>query len=257
MTVTSTAGDLHSGTFGGAVANPIQVLAEILTTCKDAKTGKVRIPGFYDDVVPLSKKERAELAKLPYNERKYLKGIGARAAFGEKGYTTVERTGCRPTFEVNGIWGGHTGAGVKTVFPSKASAKVSMRLVARQDPLKIAKAFMKYVRSVAPPTVKFDVHMYENNGHPALSPIDSAGMRAAAAAIKAVYGKAPMYTREGGSVPVVADFQQILGVDVVLLGFGLPDDNLHAPNEKLDLVQFDNGMRTAARFHREFAEIAR
>lgn len=257
LTVTSTSGDLHSGTFGGAVANPIQVMAEILTKCKDAKTGKVKIPGFYDTVVPLTKKDRAELAKLPYHEKKYLKQIGAKATFGEKGYTTVERTGCRPTFEVNGIWGGHTGQGVKTVFPAQAHAKVSMRLVANQDPLKIAKLFMKYVRAIAPNTVRFDVHMYENNGHPALTPIDSAGMRAAAAAIKTVYGKLPLYTREGGSVPVVADFQHILGAEAVLLGFGLPDDNLHAPNEKLDLIQFDNGMKTATQFLTEFAAIKR
>jgi acetylornithine deacetylase/succinyl-diaminopimelate desuccinylase-like protein len=255
LTVTSTKGDLHSGTFGGAVANPIQALAEILTKCKDAKTGKIKIPGFYDDVVPLSKKERAELAKLPHSDKAYLKSIGAVATFGEAGYTTTERTGCRPTFEVNGIWGGHTGAGVKTVFPAKAHAKVSMRLVANQNPTKIAKLFMKHVREVAPKTVKVDMHLYDNNGHPALTPIESVGMRAAAAAIKAVYRKPPFYTREGGSIPVVADFQQLLKAEAVLLGFGLPDDNLHAPNEKFDLVQFDNGLKTSAMFLEEFAKL--
>ncbi len=253
ITVTSAKGDLHSGTFGGSIANPIQTLAEILTKCKDAKTGKVTIPGFYDDVVKLTKKDRAELAKVPHNDKKYLKEIGAVAAWGEQGYSTVERTGSRPTFEVNGIWGGHTGAGVKTVLPAQAHAKVSMRLVANQNPSKIAKLFMAHVKNVAPKTVKVDVKLYDNNGHPALTPIDSKGMQAASAAIKKVYGKAPYYTREGGSIPVVADFQQILDVDAVLLGFGLPDDNLHAPNEKLDLRQFSNGLATVAQFFEEFA----
>jgi len=253
VTVTSAKGDMHSGTFGGGVANPIQVLAEILVKCKDPKTGKVLIPDFYKDVVPLTKKERAELAKLPHDDRKWAKEIGATKPFGEKGFTTVERTGCRPTFEVNGIWGGHTAAGVKTVLPAKAHAKVSMRLVANQDPMKTARLFMDHVKNVAPDTVKVDVKLYDNNGHPALTPIESRGMRAAAAAIKAVYRKDPFFTREGGSIPVVADFQQLLGVEAVLLGFGLPDDNLHAPNEKLDLGQFDKGLATAANFLQIYA----
>ncbi len=254
LTVTSSNGDLHSGTFGGAIANPVQVLAEILTSMKNRKTGKILIPGFYDDVVPISKQERAALAKYPHNDKKYLKNIGAVAAFGEKGYTTVERTGCRPTFEVNGIWGGFTGSGVKTVFPSKAAAKVSMRLVANQNPGKIAKLFKSYVKKVAPPTVKVDVNLYDNNGYPALTPIDSVGMRAATNAIKLVYKKSPYFTREGGSIPVVADFQQILKADVVLMGFGLPDDNLHAPNEKFDLMQFTNGLQTSAIFYNEYPQ---
>lgn len=255
VTVTSAAGDMHSGTFGGAIANPIQVLAEILTKCKDPKTGKIKIPGFYDDVVPLTKAERSELSKLPHNDKKYLKEIGAKKTFGEKGYTTVERTGCRPTFEINGIWGGYTSPGVKTVLPAKAAAKVSMRLVANQSPDKIAKLFKKHIAKVAPDTAKVEVKLYDNNGHPALTPIDSDGMRAAAAAIKKVYKKAPYYTREGGSIPVVADFQHLLGVEAVLLGFGLPDDNLHAPNEKFDIIQFENGMETVAHFFHEYAAI--
>jgi acetylornithine deacetylase/succinyl-diaminopimelate desuccinylase-like protein len=256
LTVTSAAGDMHSGTFGGGVANPIQALAEILMKCKDPKTGKVLIPGFYDDVVPLGKKERAELAKLPHSDKKYLKEIGAVETFGEKGYTTVERTGCRPTFEINGIWGGHTGPGVKTVLPAKAHAKVSMRLVANQDPAKIAKLFIQHVKNVAPKTIHpVEVKLYDNNGYPALTPIDSIGMKAAAAAIKKVYKKEPYYTREGGSIPVVADFQHILGAEAVLLGFGLPDDNLHAPNEKFDIIQLTNGLKTAAHFLMEFAAL--
>ncbi|MDH7514729.1 MAG: dipeptidase [Bacteroidota bacterium] len=257
VTVTAAKTDMHSGTFGGGVANPIQVLAEILVGCKDPKTGKVRIPGFYDDVVPLSKKERAELAKIPHNDREWAKSIGAVKPFGEKGYTTIERTGARPTFEVNGIWGGHTGPGVKTVLPAQAHAKVSMRLVANQDPSKIAKLFAQHVKKIAPDTVRTEIKLYDNNGYPALTPIDSPGMRAAADAIKMVYGKAPFFTREGGSIPVVADFQQLLKVDAVLLGFGLPDDNLHAPNEKLDLIQFEKGLETVAAFFERYAEMSR
>ena len=255
VSVTSMNGDQHSGTFGGSVANPIQVLAEILVQCKDPKTGKIKIPGFYDDVVPLTKKERAELAKLPHDDAKYAKSLGATKVFGEQGYTTNERTGARPTFEVNGIWGGHTGAGVKTVLPAKAHAKVSMRLVANQHPAKIAQLFTEHVKKVAPDTVKVQVQCYDNNGHASLSPLEAPGMKAAAAAIKQVYKKDPYFTREGGSIPVVADFQQLLGVDVILLGFGLPDDNLHAPNEKFDIAQFKNGLLTTSAFLEEFARL--
>jgi acetylornithine deacetylase/succinyl-diaminopimelate desuccinylase-like protein len=255
VTVKSTSGDLHSGTFGGGVANPIQVLSEMLVQCKSPKTGKISIPGFYDDVVPLSKKERAELGKVPHSDKQWLKGIGAKNTFGEAHYTTTERTGCRPTFEINGIWGGHTGDGVKTVLPSKAQAKVSMRLVANQDPMKIAKAFTKHFKSIAPNTVTVDVKMYENNGHPSLTPIDSKGMEAASSAIKKVYKKAPFLTREGGSIPVVADMQQLLKVEPVLLGFGLPDDNLHAPNEKMDIAQIVNGYATVTHFFNDYLEI--
>jgi acetylornithine deacetylase/succinyl-diaminopimelate desuccinylase-like protein len=255
VSVKTSNGDKHSGTFGGAVANPIQVLAEILTSCKDAKTGKIRIPGFYDDVVPLSKAERAALARFPYDEKKYKKEFGLSEVFGEKGYTTVERRGARPTFEVNGIWGGFTGPGVKTVLPAEAHAKVSMRLVANQDPKKIADLFKAHVKSVAPPWATVTVKMYDNNGHAALTPIDSVGMKAAAAAIKTVFKTEPYFTREGGSIPVVADFQHILGVEAVLLGFGLPDDNLHAPNEKFDIEMFTKGLRTVANFFVQYAAL--
>lgn len=255
VSVKTSNGDKHSGTFGGAVANPIQVLAEILTSCKDAKTGKIKIPGFFDDVVPLSKAERAALARFPYDEKKYKKEFGLSEVFGEKGYTTVERRGARPTFEVNGIWGGFTGPGVKTVLPAEAHAKVSMRLVANQDPLKIAELFKAHVKSVSPPWATVSVKMYENNGHAALTPIDSVGMKAAAAAIKTVFKTEPYFTREGGSIPVVADFQHILGVEAVLLGFGLPDDNLHAPNEKFDIEMFTKGLRTVAHFFTQYAAL--
>ncbi|MBN1446804.1 MAG: dipeptidase, partial [Bacteroidetes bacterium] len=171
LTVTSLSGDQHSGTYGGGVANPVQVLAELLVACKDPKTSKVKIPGFYSDVVPLSRKERNELAKIPHDDMMYAKSIGAVKTFGEKGYSTIERTGARPTFEINGIWGGHTGAGVKTVLPATAHAKVSMRLVANQDPDKIAQAFKAYIMDIAPDTVKVDVKLYENNGYAALTPL--------------------------------------------------------------------------------------
>ncbi len=255
VSVTSLSGDQHSGTYGGAVANPIQVLAEMLVQCKDPKTGKIKIPGFYDDVVPLTKKDRAALAKIPHDDIHYAKAIGATKTFGEKGYTTIERAGARPTFEINGIWGGHTGAGVKTVLPASAHAKVSMRLVAKQDPDTIAKLFIDYFKSIAPDTVRAEVKLFDNNGHAALTPLDSPGMRAASAAIKKVYRKDPFYTREGGSIPVVADFQHLLGADAILLGFGLPDDNLHAPNEKMDLAQFRAGLATTMYFFEEYAKV--
>jgi acetylornithine deacetylase/succinyl-diaminopimelate desuccinylase-like protein len=255
LSVTSLNGDQHSGTYGGGVANPAQVLAELLVGCKDPSTGKIRIPGFYQDVVPISRKERGELAKIPHDDMMYAKSIGAVNTFGEKGYSTVERTGARPTFEINGIWGGHTGQGVKTVLPATAHAKVSMRLVANQDPDKIAKLFKDHIKNIAPDTVKVDVKLYENNGYAALTPIEADGMKAAATAIKKVYKQDPFYTREGGSIPVVADFQHLLGVEAILLGFGLPDDNLHAPNEKMDVSQFRNGLITTAHFLEEYAKI--
>ncbi len=255
LTVTTAKSDMHSGTYGGAIANPIQVLAELLVGCKDPVSGKVRIPGFYDDVVRLNKKERAELAKIPVNDSKYARDLGAVCTFGEKGYTTTERTGARPSFEINGIWGGHTGDGVKTVLPARAHAKVSMRLVAKQDPDKIAKLFKDHIRDIAPDTVKVDVKLFENNGHAALTPLDAEGMKAASAAIKKVFKRPPLFTREGGSIPVVADFQNLLGAEAVLLGFGLPDDNLHAPNEKLDLAMFSNGLATVAWFFEEYAAL--
>ncbi len=255
LSVTSMSGDQHSGTYGGGVANPAQVLAELLVKCKDPKSSKIKIPGFYDDVVPLSKKERSELAKMPHDDMMYAKSIGAVSTFGEKGYSTVERTGARPTFEINGIWGGHTGQGVKTVLPASAHAKVSMRLVANQDPDKIAKLFKDYIKDIAPDTVKVDVKLYENNGYAALTPIDADGMKAASRAIKKVYKKDPFFTREGGSIPVVADFQHLLGVEAILLGFGLPDDNLHAPNEKMDISQFKNGLVTTMHFLEEYAAL--
>ena len=257
VSVKSLSGDQHSGTFGGGVANPIQVLSELLVKCKDPKTSKVKIPGFYSDVVPLSRKERNELSKIPHDDAMYAKSIGAVSTFGEKGYSTIERTGARPTFEVNGIWGGHTGTGVKTVLPAEAHAKVSMRLVANQDPDKIAKAFKDYIKDIAPDTVKVDVKLYDNNGYAALTPLTADGMKAASTAIKKVFKKDPFFTREGGSIPVVADFQHLLGVDAILLGFGLPDDNLHAPNEKMDISQFRNGMQTTVHFLEEYAKMKR
>lgn len=255
VSVTALSGDQHSGTYGGAVANPIQVLAEMLVQCKDPKTSKVKIPGFYEDVLPLTKKERNELAKIPFDDALYAKNLGATRTFGEKGYSTIERTGARPTFEINGIWGGHTGTGVKTVLPASAHAKISMRLVANQKPEDIAKKFIDYFKGIAPDTVRVEVKKYENDGFAALTPIDAPGMKAAAAAIKKVYKKDAYFTREGGSIPVVADFQQLLGVETILLGFGLPDDNLHAPNEKFDISQFKKGLETSMHYLEQYAKL--
>lgn len=236
--------DLHSGTFGGAIHNPIQALAEIIASLHD-KNGKVTIPGFYDEVLPLSKKEREAFKKLPWNDKKYAKELGVKELYGEKGYTTLERLWARPTLECNGIWGGFTGEGAKTVLPSKASAKISMRLVPYQKSAKIAKLFERHIKKIAPKTVKVTVKNL-HGGEPAITPIDSPGVQAAIAALEKGFNKKPLYQREGGSIPIVVEFKKILGLDTVLLGFGLPDENAHAPNEFLNLDNFYGGMRTVA-----------
>ncbi|MCC6748259.1 MAG: dipeptidase [Deltaproteobacteria bacterium] len=248
VTVQGAKGDLHSGSYGGSVANPIQVLAEILSACKHPKTGKVLIPGFYDQVRSLTKAERASLAKVPHSDDKHAKSVGAPAVFGEKAYTTLERIGARPTFEVNGIWGGYTGEGVKTVLPSQAHAKISMRLVADQDPEAIVALAEAHLKSLAPPHATVTVKRHKNLGWPVRVSTDFPAMRVAADAVKTVFGKEPAFTLEGGSIPVVADFKQVLGRETILLGFGLPDDNLHAPNEKFDLRMLDKGMKTVTHF---------
>jgi acetylornithine deacetylase/succinyl-diaminopimelate desuccinylase-like protein len=244
--------DLHSGSYGGSVHNPIQALAEIIAKLHD-KNGKVTIPGFYKDVRKLTKEERSAFKKLPWNDKKYAKSLDVRLLYGEKGYTTLERLWARPTLECNGIWGGFTGEGAKTVLPSKASAKISMRLVPNQHPDKIASLFEKYIKSIAPKTVKIVVSNL-HGGEPAITPIDSPGVRAAVEALRKGYGKKPLYQREGGSIPIVVQFKKILGLDTVLLGFGLPDENAHAPNEFLTLENFFGGIRTVAYFYNELSE---
>ncbi|MEW6510475.1 MAG: dipeptidase [Bacteroidota bacterium] len=241
--------DLHSGSFGGTVHNPVQALAEIIAKLHD-KDGKVAIPGFYKDVLPLSKKERDAYRKLPWSDKKYAKELGVAQLYGEKGFTTLERVWARPTLECNGIWGGFTGEGAKTVLPSKASAKISMRLVPNQTAAKAAKLFEQHIRKIAPKTVKVMVRNL-HGGEPAITPIDSPGVQAAVAALEKGFGKKPLYQREGGSIPIVVQFKQLLGLDTVLLGFGLPDENAHAPDEFLNLDNFYGGIRTSVHFYNE------
>ncbi len=251
--VRGTSSDLHSGVFGGAVANPNMVLAQILTAMKD-RSGRIKITGFYDDVRELSQEERDAWKKLPFNEKQYRKNLGAPKLFGETGYTTLERVWGRPTFEVNGILGGFTGEGAKTVIPAVAMAKVSMRLVPNQDPDKIAELFQKYVEEVAPPTVEVKVTRM-HGGKPWITEYDNPFVQAAGRAIEQGFGKSPVFCREGGSIPVVSTFQEELQVPAVLFGVGLPDENAHAPNEKLDLTNFHNGIVASAILYNEIAGI--
>ena len=248
-----TRSDLHSGSFGGAVANPAFVLAQVLAQMKD-RSGRVRIPGFYDDVRELSEAERAEWKRLPFNETKYRKELGAPKLFGETGYSTLERVWARPTFEVNGLLSGFTGEGAKTVLPATAMAKVSMRLVPDQDPDKVAQLFEDYVKKVAPGTVEVKVTRM-HGGRPWMADFDNKYVRAAGRAIEQGFGKAPVFNREGGSIPVVSTFQQELGIPSVLFGVGLPDENAHAPDEKLDLGNFHNGIIASAFLYEEIAKV--
>jgi acetylornithine deacetylase/succinyl-diaminopimelate desuccinylase-like protein len=224
-------------------------LTEIISSLHD-KNGKITIPGFYDDVLKLSKEERAAFKKLPWSDKKFAKELGVKELYGEKGFTTIERLWARPTLECNGIWGGFTGEGAKTVLPSKASAKISMRLVPNQKPDKIAKLFEKHIKNIVPKTVKVSVTNL-HGGEPAITPVDSPGVRTAICALEKGFGKKPLYQREGGSIPIVVQFKKILGSDSVLLGFGLPDENAHAPNEFLNLDNFFGGIRTVAHFYNE------
>jgi len=245
--------DLHSGSFGGAVANPAFVLAQMLAQMKD-RGGRIKIPGFYDDVVALQEEERQAWASLPFNERQYKKDFGIPKVFGESGYTTLERTWARPTFEVNGLLSGFTGEGAKTVLPAVAMAKVSMRLVPNQDPDKIAKLFEEYVRALAPKTVEVTVTRM-HGGKPWMTAYDNPFVQAAGRAIERGFGRPPVFTREGGSIPVVSTFQEELGLPSVLFGVGLPDENAHAPNEKLDVGNFHNGIIASAILYQEIASI--
>jgi acetylornithine deacetylase/succinyl-diaminopimelate desuccinylase-like protein len=243
--------DLHSGSFGGAVANPAFVLAQVLARMKD-RGGRVKIPGFYDDVEPLTEEERAEFKKLPFNETKYRKDLGAPRLLGEKGYSTLERVWGRPTFEVNGLLSGFTGEGAKTVIPAVALAKVSMRLVPNQEPDKIARLFDEYVKKVTPRTVELKVTRM-HGGKPWMTSFDNPFVQAAGRAIEKGFGQKPVFTREGGSIPVVSTFQEELGLPSVLFGVGLPDENAHAPNEKLDLGNFHGGIIASAYLYEEIA----
>jgi len=247
--------DLHSGSFGGAVANPAMVLAQVLAQMKD-RGGRIKIPGFYDDVVPLQEEERKAWASLPFNEKKYKKDFGVPKLFGESGYTTLERTWARPTFEVNGLLSGFTGEGAKTVLPAIAMAKVSMRLVPNQSPDTIARLFEEYVKKVTPKTVELKVTRM-HGGKPWMTSYDNPFVQAAARAIEKGFGQKPVLTREGGSIPVVSTFQEELGLPSVLFGVGLPDENAHAPNEKLDVGNFHGGIIASAILYEEIADAQR
>jgi acetylornithine deacetylase/succinyl-diaminopimelate desuccinylase-like protein len=238
--------DLHSGSYGGSVHNPIQALAELIASLHN-KNGRVTIPGFYDDVRKLTRAERQAYRKLPWSEKRYAKDLGVRQLYGEKGFSTLERVWARPTLECNGIWGGFTGEGAKTVLPSRASAKISMRLVPDQEHRSMAKLFERHIRKIAPTSVLVTVRSL-HGGDPALTPIDSPGVRAAVDALELGFGKKPLYQREGGSIPIVVQFKKLLKIDTVLLGFGVPDENAHAPDEFLHLPNFFGGIRTSAHF---------
>ncbi len=243
--------DLHSGVYGGAVANPINVLAKMIAALHD-DDGRVAIPGFYDKVAVLTDEERRALNRAPFNLEQYKQELGLADVHGEKGYTTLERTGIRPTLDVNGIWGGYTGEGAKTVLPSKASAKISMRLVPHQDPNEITTLFTKHFLSLAPASVKVKVTPM-HGGEPVVTPTDSKAFRAASRAFEEVWGKAPIPTRDGGSIPIVALFKKELGLDTVLMGFGLDSDAIHSPNEHYGLINFFRGIETIVAFYRHFA----
>ena len=249
-----TKSDLHSGSFGGAVANPAFVLAQVLNQMKD-KSGRIKIPGFYDDVRALTDEERAEFAKLPFNERRYRTELGAPKLQGETGYTTLERLWGRPTFEVNGLLAGFTGEGAKTVIPAVAMAKVSMRLVPDQDPDTIAKLCEDHIKKIAPKTVQLTVTRM-HGGKPWMTDFDNPFVQAAGRAIEKGFGRKPVFNREGCSIPVVSTFQEVLGLPSVLFGIGLPDENAHAPNEKLDLVNFHNGIVASSVLYEEIGGIS-
>lgn len=245
--------DLHSGVYGGAVANPATMLAKMIASCHD-ENNHITIPGFYDDVVEATPEERAKMAQAPYDEEEYKKDLGVNSLWGEKGYTTNERTGTRPTLEVNGIWGGYTGEGAKTVLPSKAYAKISCRLVPNQSSAKITEKVLNYFKSIAPAgvTVKAEEH---HGGEPYMTPIDSDAYKAAEKAINATFGKDPIPVRGGGSIPICSLFEKELGLKIVFMGFGLDSDNLHSPNEKFDVFNFYKGIETIPYFHKFYAEM--
>lgn len=246
ITVTGPAHDLHSGMYGGATHNPNQALCELLAALHDPD-GRITVPGFYDHVQELSATERQLLAQVPYTEAQLLADTGAPAAYGEPAYNVMERIGARPTLEICGMWGGFITEGFKTVIPSQAHAKISCRLVPNQDPAEIGRLVEAYLQQLAPPTVKVEVRSRPGTP-PYVAPIDSPAVQRAAAAYQQIFGVAPVYKREGGSIPIVTQFQAALGLPIVLMGFGLPDDNLHAPNEKFYLPNFYKGIETSIAF---------
>ena len=245
--------DLHSGIFGGAVANPINILCQMIASLTDERN-RITIPGFYDDVLVVSEEERALMAQAPFNLEDYKKSLDIEEVHGEEGYTTIERTGIRPTLDVCGIWGGYTGEGSKTVLPSEAHAKVSMRLVPNQNSQKIAELFQKHFESMAPKCVKVKVTPC-HGGEAYVSPIDMPAYKAAEKAYETTFGKRPIPTRSGGSIPIIAGFEKILGVKSILMGFGLGSDAIHSPNENYKLEHFLKGIETIPYFYKYYAEM--
>ncbi len=250
--VTGANRDLHSGVYGGAVANPITILSKMIASCHD-ENNHITIPGFYDDVVESSAEERKLMAAAPYNEDEYKADLGVDTLWGETGYSTNERTGIRPTLEINGIWGGYTGEGAKTVLPSKATAKISARLVPNQSSTVITEKLLNYFRSIAPAGVTVNATEH-HGGEPYMTPVDSKAYQAAAKAIEATFNKKPVPVRGGGSIPICSLFEKELGIKIVFMGFGLDSDNLHSPNEKFNLENYFKGIETIPYFHKFFAE---
>lgn len=245
--------DLHSGVYGGAVGNPANILCDMIASLKDSNK-HITIPGFYDDVVIVSDEERAAMNKAPFSRDEYMKGLGVQDTQGENGYTILEQTSIRPTLEVNGIWGGYIGEGAKTVLPSKAFAKISMRLVPNQKSDVITKLFKDYFESIAPPSVKVEVRPH-HGGEAAVTPSDTPEYKAAAKAMLETYGKEPIPVRGGGSIPIVALFEKVLNVKTVLMGFGLDSDDIHSPNEHYGVFNFYKGIETIPHFYKYYAEL--
>jgi succinyl-diaminopimelate desuccinylase len=245
--------DLHSGTFGGAVTNPANALAKLLAALVD-ENGRIQVPGFYDDVTPLSDRERRELSSLPFEEANFARQIGVSGLSGEAGYSTLERRWARPTCDMNGLWGGYQGEGAKTVLPAKAGAKFSFRLVPKQDPHKITASLKQFLEARCPPGIRLE--LVDHHGAPAaITPLESPYIEAAAKAIDRGFGRRPVMIREGGSIPIVNLFQQELGTDTLLLGWGLDDDNTHSPNEKFSLADFHRGIRSSAYLWQELSKL--
>jgi succinyl-diaminopimelate desuccinylase len=245
--------DLHSGTFGGGVSNPANALIAMLSALINER-GQVQVPGFYDDVDPLTERERAEFDKLPFDEAEFMQKLGVTGLKGEEGFTTLERRWARPTFDINGLWSGYQGEGAKTVLPAKAGAKFSFRLVPKQDPKKLSVALEKKLRELCPPGIEME--LLDFHGAPGVTvPLESPFVSAASQAITEGFGKAPVFMREGGSIPVVATFHELLGVDTLLLGWGLDDDNTHSPNEKFSLADFHRGIKSSAHLWQHLSQI--
>jgi acetylornithine deacetylase/succinyl-diaminopimelate desuccinylase-like protein len=245
--------DLHSGLFGGAVANPVNVLCKMIASLTNDKN-EITIPGFYDDVLVLSREERDEMAKAPFDVEAYKKELDVDAVAGEEGYTSLERTGIRPSLDVNGIWGGYIQEGAKTILPSKAFAKISMRLVPNQDSVNVDKLFEKHFRSIAPEGVMVDVRSL-HGGQGYVSPIDTLAFQAASKAMEQTFGRKPVPTRSGGSIPIISDFEEVLGIKTILMGFGLESDAIHSPNENYRLDHFYKGIETIPYFFKYYAEM--